>query len=73
MNRRSAPFMHLIAIDDWHEDFGDVLLYRVPVREPPVVGSPLDTFYEEGYYTHFTFLPQLFDEEASPKGALDVQ
>lgn len=28
--------------DAWHEDFGDVLWWLVPVGEPPYCGSPLD-------------------------------
>lgn len=27
---------------DWHEDHGDVLWWRIPISEPPYVGSPLD-------------------------------
>jgi hypothetical protein len=27
---------------DWHEDYGSVLWWRLPVQEPPYVGSPLD-------------------------------
>lgn len=26
--------------DDWHEDLGDVLWWRLPVQEPPYVGGP---------------------------------
>lgn len=28
--------------DEWHEDHGDVLWFRLPIVEPPYVGSPLD-------------------------------
>lgn len=28
--------------EDWHEDYRDVLWWRLPVCEPPYVGSPLD-------------------------------
>lgn len=31
--------------DEWHEDHGDVLWWRLPVVEPPYVGSPLDMGY----------------------------
>ena len=27
---------------DWHEGVGDVLWWRIPISEPPYVGSPLD-------------------------------
>jgi hypothetical protein len=26
---------------DWHEDRGDVLWWRIPISEPPYLGSPL--------------------------------
>jgi hypothetical protein len=29
-------------LSDWHEDFGPVLWWCFPVREPPYVGTPLD-------------------------------
>lgn len=27
---------------DWHEDYGDVLWWKIPICESPYVGSPLD-------------------------------
>lgn len=27
---------------DWHEDHGNVLWWRMPINEPPYVGTPLD-------------------------------
>lgn len=27
---------------DWHEDRGSVLWWRIPISEPPYVGTPLD-------------------------------
>lgn len=43
---------------EYHEDMGAVLWWRMPVQEPPYIGSPLDTeWVEDGhdaYYTHFT-------------------
>lgn len=27
---------------DWNEERGDVLWWRIPISEPPYVGSPLD-------------------------------
>jgi hypothetical protein len=45
-------------IEEWHEDYGDCLWWRFPIEEPPYVGSPLDTEWEENncdnLYTHFT-------------------
>lgn len=43
----------------WHEDFGDVLWWRFPIEEAPWVGSPLDEQWQDGYYTHWTPLPEV--------------
>ena len=43
-------------LDEWHEDFGDVLWWCFPVDEPPYVGTPLDTDWP-GYHTHWTDIP----------------
>ena len=40
-------------LDAWHEDIGDVLWWKMPIDEPPYVGSPLDTRWP-GYHTHWT-------------------
>jgi len=45
-----------IPADEWSEDDGDVLWWRLPVEEPPYVGSPLCDDWLPGYYTHFTRL-----------------
>ncbi|QJD87885.1 hypothetical protein [Cohnella herbarum] len=41
------------SIDEWHEDYGDVLWWAFPIEEPPYVGSPLDNDWP-GYHTHWT-------------------
>ena len=43
-------------IEEWNEDFGDVLWWKFPIEEPPYVGSPLDEKWP-GYHTHWTFIP----------------
>ncbi len=45
--------------DEWHEDHGDVLWWRLPVDEPPYAGTPLDDDFPE-YMTHWTLLPEPF-------------
>lgn len=40
-------------IDEWHEDYGDVLWWTFPIEEPPYVGSPLADDWP-GYHTHWT-------------------
>lgn len=46
-----------IPADQWHEDDGAVLWWRLPVDEAPYCGTPLDgAMWTEDYYTHFTRL-----------------
>ena len=40
-------------LEEWHEDYGDVLWWKFPVEEPPYVGSPLDASWS-GHHTHWT-------------------
>lgn len=50
--------------EEWHEDDGNVIWWKLPINEPPYVGTPLDSDFEEGYYTHFTRLIEpLIDNE----------
>ena len=46
-------------LEEWHEDYGDVLWWKFPIEEPPYVGSPLDEKWP-AYHTHWTpiVLPQ---------------
>ena len=45
---------------EWHEDLGNVIWWRLPVTEPPYVGTPYDDTWIlngwDNYYTHFTLL-----------------
>lgn len=45
-----------IPAEEWNEDDGDVIWWRLPVEEPPYIGSPLCDDFTFGYYTHFTRL-----------------
>ena len=40
-------------LEEWGEDYGDVLWWTFPIEEPPYVGSPLDENWP-GYHTHWT-------------------
>lgn len=47
---------------DWHEDYGDVLWWVIPISEPPYVGSPFSSdwpvfFSESGHDLWWTPLP----------------
>ncbi len=47
-------------IDDWHEDMGPALFWKIPVEDLPQVSSPLYSDFEEDQefygWTHFTKL-----------------
>jgi hypothetical protein len=47
----------LLPADNWHDDLGEVLWWRVPICEAPFVGSPLGDDWLEDYYTHFSLFP----------------
>lgn len=49
-------FSKPIPYEEWHEDDGLVIWWRMPIEEPPYVGSPLCDDWTENYYTHFTRL-----------------
>lgn len=41
------------TLEEWGEDYGDVLWWKFPIKEPPYVGSPLDEKWP-AYHTHWT-------------------
>lgn len=65
-NEYLASLHTLRPAEEYHEDFGTVLWWHLPIQEPPRVGSPLDTDWCQGmwcgqtpadYYTHWSPLP----------------
>jgi hypothetical protein len=56
---------HLLA--DWHEDIGPALWWVLPLREPPWVGTPLDSDWPD-YHTHWTplIVPDELCRESAP-------
>jgi hypothetical protein len=44
--------------DDWHEDYGAVLWWKVPIAEPPYCGTALDDDFPD-YVTHWSPLPPM--------------
>ena len=52
------PAAQPVAIpgEEYHEDMGPVTWWRLPVDEPPWVGTPNDSDWP-GYHTHFTPAP----------------
>ena len=51
-----APFA-LRPESEWHEDYGEVLWWVLPIREAPWVGSPNCTDWVDNYFTHWSPLP----------------
>lgn len=51
----ARPVVRVAArpLEEWDEDYGDVLWWKFPIEEPPYVGSPLDCNWS-GYHTHWT-------------------
>lgn len=45
--RAYLDLIHARPFDEWHEDIGNVLWWRLPVCEPPYVGTPLDSNWDE--------------------------
>ena len=55
-------------LEEWHEDYGDVLWWKFPIEEPPYVGSPLDSDWS-GYHTHWTPI----EVPEPPNGGADMR
>ena len=58
LSRWGSPTPVPVAIpgEKYHEDMGPVTWWRLPVDEPPWVGTPNDSDWP-GYHTHFTPAP----------------
>lgn len=48
----------LRPLQEWHEDFGPVMWWLLPVQEPPYCGTPMDCSWP-GYHTHWSHLPKV--------------
>ena len=53
-----------IPAEEWHEDYGPVLWWVLPVKEEPYCGSPLEPDFPCDYYTHFTLLILPIDSDS---------
>lgn len=58
-------------LEEWHEDYGDVVWWKFPIDEPAWIGTPLDSHWP-GCHTHWTphpdvpALPQPPADEVKP-------
>ena len=61
LRKRLDALLTLRTLSELHEDDGPVLLWRVPVEEPPHVGSVCDSDWShlQTYYTHWSPLPRV--------------
>jgi hypothetical protein len=68
-------YEQLHPASEYREEMGTVLWWHLPVKEPPVVGSPLDdweTSYcarqiQYGWLTHFSLIPVVCDDKGLPR------
>jgi hypothetical protein len=60
----TVPEITARPIDEWGEDYGDVLWWTFPIEESPYCGSPLDSDWPD-YHTHWT--PLVIPEAPAPK------
>jgi len=47
-------------VDDWTEEEGDALFFKLDAGEPPVVTSPITSNWDQNYFTHYMPLPDEF-------------
>lgn len=67
----AADFLEMYPLDSYHEDFGSVLWWKLPVDEPPYCGMPEDGGWP-GYHTHWSKVPNVWKTPliiARPRGA----
>ena len=57
----------LYPANEWGEDDGDCLWWKLPIEEPPYCGTPLDCEFTKDYYTHFQKILQP-EEKAGGEG-----
>lgn len=47
-------------VEDWHEEDGDALFFKLDAGEPPQVTSPITVGFDSDYFTHWMRLPDEF-------------
>lgn len=49
-----------MPVEEWDEDDGDALFFKLDAGEPPIVTSPLHSNWDNDYFTHWMRLPDEF-------------
>jgi hypothetical protein len=47
-------------VENWDEEDGTCLFFKLDAGEPPEVTSPMQTDFDPGYFTHFARMPKEF-------------
>jgi hypothetical protein len=50
------------SVDQWHEEDGIALFFKLDAGEPPFVTSPLCSDWDSEYFTHWMPLPYEFKQ-----------
>jgi hypothetical protein len=51
-------------VEDWHEDDGDALFFKLDAGESPKVTSPITSNWDDNYFTHWMPLPKELSKTA---------
>lgn len=54
----ATPYDVMYAAETWNENDGPALWWKLPISEMPYCGTPFDEDFNEGYYTHWSKLPE---------------
>lgn len=47
-------------VEEWHEDDGLALFFKLDAGEPPEVTSPISSDWDADYFTHWMSMPDEF-------------
>ncbi len=75
--RERERYTTVYLASEYHEDLSDVLWWHFPVCEPPMIGNPcteippdgfkgIARLIDEGWITHFSRIPVVFDGGGTP-------
>ena len=63
--QRALECSELTPINEYHEELGYVLCWKVPIDEPPIVANPItEVLNPANFYTHYSLMPAVDGSEA---------